>query len=84
MLTGALSTLYKYARKNLPGPGSENIAFLDEWLPFQTPIGPGQANHRQLITYPAGLTPQRVLRSSPVAGMPSAQWFLQPLGVPPS
>lgn len=84
MLTGALSTLYRYARRAVPGPGSENLAFLDEWLPFQTPIGPGQANHRQIITYPAGLANQRVMMSSPLPGLPASQWFLSPLGTPPS
>lgn len=83
MLTGVLSTLYRYARKSLPGPGSENIAFLDEWLPYQTPIGPAQANRMQLLTYPAGLAPQVVMLQPPIAGIPTGQWFDQPLSVPP-
>ena len=36
-----------YSYRSLPGPGVENAAYLNEALPFQTPIGPGVANARQ-------------------------------------
>lgn len=40
---------YTYKRRSLPGPGSMNLAFQNEALPYYTPIGAGIANKRTLV-----------------------------------
>jgi hypothetical protein len=70
-----------YARKPLPGPGSENLAFLDLLLQEQTPIGAGQANQMQFIfTTPATYVPH-VIGVNGIGGLLSGQFYGSPLNV---
>lgn len=52
---------WRYSVRSLPGPGAQNVAFLNEALPCQTPIGPGIANRRQFyFQTPATLAPHLI------------------------
>lgn len=71
---------YRYARKELPGPGSENLAYLDLALNYQTPIGPGIANHRQYHSYGAGTT-AHYIGTMGIGGIIHGQIYTGPLTV---
>jgi hypothetical protein len=70
-----------YARKPLPGPGSENIAFLTLALQRQTPIGAGNANLYQLIVEAPATYVPHVIGVQGVGGLLSGQFFGTPLFV---
>ena len=72
---------YIYARKPLPGPGSENLAFTELLLQEQTPIGAGNANHFQLRTYTSPTYVPHVIGIQGLGGLIQGQIFGVPLAV---
>lgn len=71
---------YSYARKELPGPGSANLAYLDLALNYQTPIGAGIANHYQYTAYGAGMAGKQIGLSG-IGGIIHGQIYNGPLTV---
>lgn len=65
---------WAYSRRAVPGPGSENIAYLTQILNLQTAIGPATANLGQLRTLtPTAYVP--LARSLQGIGGPQAGYF---------
>lgn len=70
---------WSYARRPLPGPGSENLAYLTQILNLQTAIGPGNANQRQIRSYgPLAYVPKS-LPLQGIGGPISGQIYGTPL-----
>ena len=69
----------KYARKPLPGPGAENLAFLTLALPEFTPIGPGNANRFQLLNLQPVTYIPHLIGVQGIGGLLSGQIYGTPL-----
>lgn len=66
---------WKYTRRELPGPGSENIAYETLALPFFTPIGPGISNASQLYNNTGAGFISHVIGINGLGGLISGQMY---------
>lgn len=76
-VNAAIGTLFPwaYARRPLPGPGAENLAYLTLQLPQLTPIGAGVANRRQFqFQTPATYVPH-LTGIQGLGGIEAGQWY---------
>jgi len=72
---------WRYLRKTLPGPGSGNLAFANEALQRQTPIGAGLANRQQFWFQTPAAAANHLIGIQGLGGISFAQRYAQALSV---